>query len=180
MKRVILLLFCSAFLISAKAQYKFPALDASPADMAYFPLRAANTGAAVKVKVAYSRPAKKGREIFGTLEPFGKVWRAGANESTEVTFFVPVTVGGKKITAGSYSLFAIPEKDKWTIIINTVTNRWGAYSYDEKKDVVRFTVPVKPLDAVVENLSMTFTEATGGANLVIGWDKTAVEVPILF
>lgn len=180
MKKIILMFVCSLFIFSANAQYKFPALDASPADYAYFPLRSPNSGVPVKVKVSYSRPAKKGRDIFGGLEAYGKVWRAGANENSEITFFTPVTVGGKKIAAGSYSLFAIPNQDKWTIILNSVLNRWGAFSYDQSKDVLRTDVPVKALPDVVENLSMTFIEKAGGANLVIGWDKTAVELPITF
>jgi hypothetical protein len=180
MKKIILMLTCSLFIFSAEAQYKFPALDASPADFAYFTLRSPNTGSPVKIKVAYSRPAKKGRDIFGALEAYGKVWRAGANESTEITFFTPVTVGEKKISAGTYSLFAIPNKDTWTIILNSVVNRWGAYSYDQTKDVIRTDVPVKSLPEVVETLSMTFTERPGGANLIMGWDKTAVELPITF
>jgi len=180
MKRIILTLVCAICFLGAEAQYKFPGLDISPADFALYPLRAANTGAPVKIKVSYSRPAKKGRDIFGGLESFGKVWRAGANESTQIQFFVPVTIGGKNIPAGTYSLFAIPEKDKWTVIINSATNRWGAFSYDQTKDLVRVDVPVKTLPAVVENFSITFTDMPGGANLVMGWDTTAVELPITF
>ncbi|MDF3077309.1 MAG: asparagine synthetase [Sphingobacteriaceae bacterium] len=180
MKKIILTLVCAICFLGAEAQYKFPALDASPADFVIYPLKAANTGAPAKIKVSYSRPAKKGREIFGTLEAFGKVWRAGANESTQIQFYVPVTVGGKSIAAGTYSLFAIPDKDKWTIILNSATNRWGAYSYDQTKDIARVDVPVKTLPDVVENFSITFTDKPGGANLVMGWDKTAVELPITF
>ncbi|KIO76177.1 hypothetical protein TH53_16575, partial [Pedobacter lusitanus] len=78
----------------------------------------------------------------------------------------------------AYSLFAIPEQDKWTVIINKQTDRWGAYTYDESKDVVRVSVPVKPLTTVVEALAITFTPNASGANLIIGWDKTSVEVPV--
>ena len=181
MKKISLLLTGMLFVIfSAQAQYKFSQIDVSVADFAYYPLRAANTGEAVKIKVAYSRPLKKGREVIGGIEPFGKVWRAGANESTEVQFFVPVKIGEKQIPAGTYSLFAVPEKDKWTIIINGVINRWGAFSYDKSKDIARVDVPLKALNDVLEALSMTFTDRPDGANLIIGWDKTAVEVPILF
>ena len=164
----------------AKAQYKFPSLDVSIADIAYYPVRAANTGDPVKIKVVYSRPLKKGREILGGVEPFGKVWRAGANESTEIRFFTPVTIGGKQIPAGTYSLFAIPEKDKWTIIINGITNRWGAFTYDQSKDIARVTVPVKPLNDSLEAFSIMFADAPNGANMIMGWEKTAVEVPISF
>jgi hypothetical protein len=185
MKRKFNLVVLLAFLcMAANAQeVKFPALDPSPADIAYFPLNFANKpkkgdNAAPLIKVIYSRPSAKGRVIFGTLEAYGKVWRVGANESTEIRFFKPATVGGKKIPAGTYSLFAIPNADKWVIIINKQTDRWGAYVYDETLDVARVEVPVKPLSSPLENLSITFAPQPSGANLIIGWDKVMVEVPV--
>ncbi|WP_158796308.1 DUF2911 domain-containing protein [Pedobacter sp. L105] len=182
MKKFNLLLVMALFCLAANAQVKFPALDASPADIAYFPLNApfAKKGDASTplIKVIYSRPSVKGREIFGKLEAYGAVWRVGANENTEIKFYKTATIGGKSIPAGTYSLFAIPQADKWVIIINSQTDRWGAYTYDETKDVVRVTVPVVPLTTSLEALSMTFTPKESGANLVIGWDKTSVEVPV--
>ncbi|MCW3117494.1 MAG: asparagine synthetase [Chitinophagaceae bacterium] len=181
------MVFFSFCAISVKAQYKFPRVDASVMDEAYYPSGAAYGKIPFKVRVIYSRPLKKGRDIFSAtgLQPYGKVWRLGANESTEIKFYVPVTVGGKQIPAGSYSMYAIPDKDSWTIIINSVTDRWGingdgSTTEDPAKDVVRTVVPVKALDAEVEAMAMVFTDRPDGANLVIGWDKTAVELPILF
>lgn len=186
MKKAALTILCAAFcLLSAKAQYRFPAVDASPMDVVYYPLNSASRGTPPQIRVIYSRPSKKGRDIFSAtgLQPYGKVWRIGANEETEIRFYVPVTLGGKQIDAGTYSLFAIPGKDNWTIILNGTTDHWGLF-YDRdkysEKDIVRFQVPVKSLDSELETLAMTFTPMTGGANLVIGWDKTAVEVPITF
>jgi hypothetical protein len=184
MKKLSLMIAFAAFALAVNAQeVKFPALDASPADLAYFPASATQTakkGAAspAVIKVTYSRPAKKGREIFGKLEPFGQVYRLGANESTEIKFFKPVVIGGKSIPAGSYGLFAIPNQANWTLIISKDTDHWGAYTYDESKDVVRVQVPVKTLETPVENLSMAFTPEANGAVLNIGWDKTAVALPI--
>lgn len=183
MKKLNLLAAIALFSLAAHAQeVKFPALDPSPADISYFPGKApfAKKGddSSPLIKVIYSRPSLKGREIFGKLEPFGKVWRVGANESTEIRFFKPVTIGGKAIPAGTYSLFAIPEKDKWTVIINQQTDRWGAYVYEEGKDLVRVSVPVKPLTTPVDALSIVFTPNESGANLIIAWDKTSVEVPV--
>ena len=183
MKKFNLLIALALFGFAANAQdIKFPGLDGSPADFSYFPANATKVKpgdtSSPLVKVSYSRPSAKGRVVFGELEAFGKVWRVGANESTEIKFAKPVVVGGKNIPAGTYSLFAIPEKDKWVVIINTQTDRWGAYSYDEKKDVVRVTVPVKPLSTVVEALSIVMVSQPAGANLIIAWDKTSVEVPI--
>jgi hypothetical protein len=159
---------------------KFAPVDASPADIVYFPLNVAKAkdNSSPLVKVVYSRPTKKGREIFGVLEQFGKVWRLGANESTEIKFFKRAHVGGKSIKAGVYSLFAIPNKDKWVIIINKQTDRWGAFTYDESKDVARVEVPVIPLAKPMESLSLTFVDQPEGANLVIGWDSTMVQLPI--
>lgn len=169
---------------ASTSEVKFPVADPSPADIVYYPINAAKVKAddATKpiVKVIYSRPQKKGRDIFGVLEQYGKVWRFGANESTEIRFFKKVTIGGKKIKAGTYSLFSIPNKDSWTIILNKQTDKWGAFSYDETKDVVRVNVLVKSISKPIEYFSITFTSKTDGINLVAGWDKTQIELPINF
>jgi len=176
----------SALMVNAQKQapVKFPPLDASPMDVAYYP---ANITKVKKddttmplIRVLYSRPSKKGREIFGVLEQFDKVWRLGANENTEIDLFHPVTIGDKKIKPGRYSLFAIPSKESWTIIVNKQTDRWGAFNYDETKDVVRVTVPVTKLEKPLEVLSVVFTERAGGTNMIIAWDTTQVSVPIAF
>ncbi len=185
MKTRNLILLMALFAFGAKAQeVKFPPLDGSPADIVYYPLNAAKVKAGENsspvIKVVYSRPSKKGREIFGVLEPFGKIYRLGANENTEIRFFKPVVIGKKEIAAGTYSLFAIPNKENWTLILNTQTDRWGAYSYNENKDVLRVEVPVKTLENVIEAFSITFVPQTDGAALVIGWDKTSVQLPIQF
>lgn len=181
MRRLGLIALFGLFAAVADAQeLKLPAVDASPADVVYYPLNAAKVkdDSMPSVRVIYSRPTRKGRDIFGILEQYGKVWRAGANESTEIKFFKKAIIGGKKIKAGSYSLFAIPEKDEWTIIINKQTDRWGAFTYDEAKDVVRVKVPVKGIADPIETMSMTFRPGADGASLVIAWDKVWVELPI--
>ncbi|PYF75750.1 DUF2911 domain-containing protein [Pedobacter nutrimenti] len=185
MKTRNLILLMALFAFGAKAQeVKFPPLDGSPADIVYYPLNAAKVKAGENsspvIKVVYSRPSKKGREIFGVLEPFGKIYRLGANENTEIRFFKPVVIGKKEIAAGTYSLFAIPNKESWTLILNAQTDRWGAYSYNENKDVLRVEVPVKTLENVIEAFSITFVPQTDGAALVIGWDKTSVQLPVQF
>ncbi|MBB2150205.1 DUF2911 domain-containing protein [Pedobacter gandavensis] len=183
MKRIGFIAMLALYATFSQAQeYKLPALDPSPADILYYPLNVAKAkdDASPVVKVVYSRPGKKGRDIFGVLEQFGKVWRLGANEATEIKFFKNVVIDGKKIKKGSYSLFAIPEKDKWTMILNKQTDRWGAYTYNEAQDVLRIEVPVKLMEKPIETLSMTFVPQPEGANLVVAWDKTAVELPIIF
>ena len=189
MRNIFMVVF-ALLCFSAKAQepaiseVKFPIADPSPADILYFPINAPKVkdGEIVKpvIKIIYSRPQKKGREIFGVLEQYGKVWRFGANESTEIRFFKKVTIGGKKIKAGTYSIFAIPNKDKWTIIINKQTDKWGAFTYYQSLDVTRVDVPVKSLSKPVEYFSLTFLPTNSGANLVAGWDKVQIQLPIIF
>lgn len=161
-------------------ELKFAPVDASPADIVYFPLNAAKAkdGTLPLIKVIYSRPSKKGREIFGVLEQFDKVWRVGANECTEIRFYKRVTIGGKSIKAGTYSLFAIPSQEKWTLIINKQTDRWGAFTYNENQDVLRLDVPVKKLDKPIEVFSVTFTSQPAGANMVLAWDRCMIALPI--
>ncbi len=160
----------------------FPKIDASPLDVVYFPLNVtkAKDNAAPLIRVLYARPNRSGREIFGVLEQYGKVWRFGANENTEIHFFKNVHIGGKKIRAGRYSLFAIPNKDNWTLIVNKQTDKWGAFSYDLQKDIVRVTVPVEKLEKTIEIFSITFNEILDGANMIMAWDKTQASLPIKF
>ncbi len=179
---LLIIILLTAFSVNAQDVVKFAPLDASPVDISYFPNKAVKfkktDNPSPVVRVIYSRPSVKGRVIFGDLIKFGEVWRVGANENTEIKFYKAVSIGGTNIPAGTYSLFAIPEKDKWTIIINKELDMWGAYAYDESKDIAKVTVPVKSISNVVEALSIAFTTQGSVANLVIGWDKTTVEVPI--
>jgi len=188
MKKLSLVIALAVWGFTANAQtptaVKFPAVDASPLDIAYYPANAAkvkkdDTSMPI-IKVLYSRPAKKGREVFGVLEQFDKVWRFGANESTEIYFAKAVTVGNTKLKPGTYSLFAIPSKDKWTIIVNKQTDRWGAFTYDQTKDLARIEVPITRLEKPIEAFSIVFTEAAQGANMVMAWDTTQAMLPITF
>ncbi|MBW8685857.1 DUF2911 domain-containing protein [Chitinophaga sp. B61] len=163
---------------------KMPPLDSSPMDMAYYPVMYPYV---VKVKgepgnlvarVIYSRPQKKGRKIFGELEAYGEIYRLGANEATEIEFFRPVIIGGKTVPKGRYTLYAILSEQKWTFIVNRETDIWGAFKYDQKKDVARTDVPVVKLTTPVEPFSMMFEKADNGANLVVAWDTTSVSLPI--
>lgn len=172
---------------SATAQdKKLPPLDASPLDMAYYPpvypylVKVKGETGTLVARVIYSRPQKKGRKIFGELEEYGKIWRLGANEATEIEFFVPVSIGGKNVPKGRYTLYAIPQETKWTIILNRETDIWGAYKYDQSKDVLRTTVPVSSQQTPVEAFTMTFEKAEGGANLVMAWDTILVSLPVKF
>lgn len=130
------------------------------------------------MRVIYSRPEKKGRAIFGDLVPYNKVWRTGANEATEITFYDDVTFGDKAVKAGTYSFYTIPRKDKWTVILNENLNQWGAYSYDESKDKVRIEVEPKKTASTVETFSITSKKAKVGYHLLLGWDDTYIEIPV--
>lgn len=184
MKQLTLLLSLVTLVFSAVQAQVFPKVDKSPMDMAYYPDNFAHDrseGDKALVRVTYSRPAKNGREVFGKLIPYGKVWRVGANEATEIKFYTDATIQGKAIKAGTYSLFAIPGEKEWTIILNSDLDYWGAYSYREQNDVLRVAAPVTKSKEVIENFSIVFAKnGQNGAVMKLGWDDTVVEVPIEF
>lgn len=125
--------------------------------------------------VTYGRPSMNGRAIFGKLLPYGKVWRVGADEATNVTFDKNATFGGKPIKAGKYALFAIVNEDKWTVILNSNAGQWGTqYNDNKSKDVLSVDVPVMKLSSPVEKL--TYTLSSKG--IKIEWEKTAVMIPV--
>ena len=166
-------------------------LDKSPMDMAYYPddfahdrkFAPAKVGDKVFARVTYSRPARKDREVFGKLVPYGKVWRVGANEATEIKFFTDVTIQDKKLKAGVYSLYAIPTETEWTLVFNTDLDQWGAYSYKQDMDVLRITAPVKKAGEPVDNLTIQFSKAGDNvkdAVMTIAWDQARVDVPVSF
>ncbi|WP_435357348.1 DUF2911 domain-containing protein [Emticicia sp. SJ17W-69] len=109
------------------------------------------------ITIDYSQPSVKGREIWGKLEPYGKVWRAGANETTAFTLSADATVEGKKLAAGKYAFFVIPNEKEWTIIFNK-TIKWGAFSYKQEEDVLRVNVPVKKAKAFTEKLTYEISD----------------------
>lgn len=162
------------FLSTNTNAQKFPSLDKSPMDVATYPTD--HKDAAKIVKITYSRPQLKGRSL-SELAPIGKVWRTGANEANEITFYKDMYLGKTKIKAGSYSLFTIPEKDNYTIIISKDINVWGAYSYKSETDMVRLTVPVTKGTESLEALSMVFTKSDKGVDLNLGWDNLRVVIP---
>jgi hypothetical protein len=129
------------------------------------------------IKVTYGAPSKKGRQIFGNLVPFGKVWRTGANEATEITFTQNVQIAGNLVPAGTYTLFTIPNAQKWTLLLNKELGQWGAYKYDEKKDVISsLGIPVPTEETEV--FTINFEPKDGIVNLSMSWDRTKVSFPI--
>ena len=133
------------------------------------------------LKVIYSQPAKKKREIFGNLIPYGQVWRTGDNEATEITLTRDVVIQGKNIAAGTYSLFTIPNPNEWTIILNKEVGLWGTYNYTPKSDVERWTVPVKKMEGKsAEWFTIQLDSKNNIADLNICWDDICVTLPIQF
>lgn len=127
------------------------------------------------VTINYSSPYKKGREIFGGLVPYDKVWRTGANEATTIELSKDAKVGGIDVKAGKYALFTIPGESEWTIIINSNAGQWGAYDYSESQDIGRFKVSAKSLDEEAESFTI---DVNNGGIVSLRWDKTKVDFKI--
>ncbi len=141
------------------------------------PSPAARVGLAVgvtDVEIVYHRPGVKGREIWGGLVPLGEVWRLGANEATTISFSTPVQVEGHDVPAGKYALFAVPGKDKWTLVLNKKAEQWGAYSYQKEEDLLRFDV--KPqAGPSTEWMSFSLTPASANsATVEMSWETLRV------
>ena len=131
-----------------------------------------------KVMIDYNRPSVRKRKIFGHLVPFDKVWRAGANEATTISFNHPLIFDGKAVPAGKYSLFIIPEKEKWIVILNKEWNQWGAYNYNEDHDIVRIEVVPQAIQHT-ELCTYQFTEVSKSkANLNLEWENTRISIPL--
>jgi hypothetical protein len=129
------------------------------------------------VAVDYSRPQMKGRKIFGGLVPYGQVWRAGANEATTFVTTADLMVGGKHVPAGSYTLFTIPDKDKWTLIISKKTAEWGI-PYPEGFDLVRMDMKTGATSAPMESFTTAFDKDSNGCTLRMEWENTRTTVDI--
>jgi Protein of unknown function (DUF2911) len=145
----------------------------SPAESA-----SCDLGGGKTIKTDYSSPRMNRRKIYGDLVPFGKVWRTGANEATTFVTSADVSVGGKAVPAGSYTLFTVPNADKWTLIINKKTGEWGIpYNY-ESDELGRVDMKVSKLPAPVENFTISYAKAGGGCRLQIDWETTRASVDI--
>ncbi len=127
------------------------------------------------IQIDYSRPSKKGRDIFGGIVPYGQVWRTGANAATKITFSTAVKLEGHDIPAGSYALFTIPGEDEWTIIVSKKSAQFGAFQYSDKDDLVRFKVSPVQFGASIETFTIEFNHLRDeSAILNLIWDKTVV------
>jgi len=139
----------------------------------------------LKVKVFYNRPYKKNREIFGALVPFGKVWRTGANEATVFQTNKTITIEGKKLNPGKYSIWTIPDSTAWQVIFNSQTGQWGINHLGEANrnptlDVLIVPVHAVKQDRVFEQFTISFEKVGEEAEMVLLWDKTVVAVPFSY
>lgn len=173
--------FSFLFLLVNFSIYGIPAIDSIvKPQVRNSPIVIANLKTAENnyVKCTYGQPLKKGRTIFGELVPYGKLWRTGANEATEITFTSNVQIGKTALPAGTYTLFSIPEKEKWTIIFNSELGQWGDFTYNASYNVLTYEANISKNSDIYEGFTIQFDDQTGGFNLNLLWDDVKVTVPI--
>jgi len=182
--KILITLLCMFAIFTGEAQQKPTDLDKSPMDMSYWPINypiLKMNGKAKEMPVAriiYGRPLKNGRNIFGGILKYNDLWRLGANEATEIEFFQSVKVGGKILAKGRYTMYCIPNENKWTIIFNRDNYSWGSFTYDSKKDVIRTDIDVDKTSDTIEAFTMYFDATKNGANLIFVWDNLKAVLPI--
>lgn len=126
-----------------------------------------------KITIEYGRPYMKGRKIFGGLVPFGEVWRAGADEATVLTTDADLTIGSLKVPKGKYAIFTIPQANGWTLAVNKVADQWGAFSYDQSKDLGRTPMKVATANAPLEQFTISIEPAGAKRGVLkMAWERT--------
>ncbi|MFY9673249.1 MAG: DUF2911 domain-containing protein [Terriglobales bacterium] len=130
------------------------------------------------VKIDYSSPRAKGRKIFGGLVPYGEVWRTGANEATTFVADTSVSVGGKDVPAGSYTIFTVPKEDGWTLVIRKKTGEWGTDYPGDKEDLARVSMTVGKTSGPVENFTIGFEQGGKMCSLHMEWENTRAKVEV--
>ena len=160
-------------------------VDISPMDMSYFPVDYPKLKMTKSIttpplaRVIYSRPHLQRRKLFSDILKYGEPWRLGANEATELQLFASAKIENKLIPAGRYSMYCIPQQEKWTIIINSSIDTWGLQP-DTTKDIARFETPAKQLPWRLEYFSMVFEKTSAGAELLMAWDNIETRLPFSF
>jgi hypothetical protein len=177
MKRNLLIITLAAILFPFSHSFAQDPVQPRPSPLELVTMKYEDT----YVKITYCRPHKRGREIFGELEPYNKVWRTGANEATEITLTGDVMIGDNKLEAGTYSLFTIPTEEDWTIIINGDLGQWGAFRYNQDHDILRFEAKTVETEVIYEPFTIEFEQSgVKKTNLLLIWDRTKVIIPIEF
>lgn len=166
----IVLQFCNTNVVAQS----FEQLDQNPTDIVYF---RPSEVSLPQVKVIYGRPDAKDEAVFGTQIPFGKIWRTGSNESTEIKFYQDIMFGNKFVKAGTYVLYTIPNENYWTIILNKNTDTYGSCFYNPEDNVAKLEVPTMKGE-MLDSFSIGFKKRDYGSQMVLGWAKTRVQVPL--
>jgi len=135
-------------------------------------------GGGKSITVDYSSPRAKGRKVFGGIVPYGEPWRAGANEATTFVTTADLMVGGTHVPAGNYTLFAVPNKDKWTLIISKKTGEWGTPYPGADSDFARVEMKASSLPSAVENFTIGFDKSGGGCTLHLDWETTRASIDV--
>ena len=135
-------------------------------------------GGGQTITIDYSSPRAKGRKIYGGIVPFGQIWRTGANESTTFVTTVDLNVGGTTVPAGNYTIFTVPNEDKWQLVISKKTGEWGTDYPGPSNDLARVDMKVSKLPSPVEDFTISFDKAGSGANLNIDWETTRASVMV--
>ena len=131
-----------------------------------------------KITITYGRPSLHGRKMIGEHEPYGKVWRTGADECSTIQTDADLDINGLKVPKGTYGLFTIPEADSWTLIISKNAKQWGAFSYKESEDVGRTKMHVSKANSPVEEFTISMTPAGDGFTLKLAWENVEASVPV--
>ena len=131
-----------------------------------------------RITVNYSSPRMRGRKIYGGLVPFDKVWRLGANKATTFDITTDVTIDGKRIPAGNYTLFTIPTPERWTLIISKKTGEWGIPYPGEQYDFARVPMSVSPLKKTIQDLTISFVPHGSVCTMHVDWERTRASVEI--
>jgi hypothetical protein len=132
-----------------------------------------------KITITYGRPSLHGRKMIGEHEPFGKVWRTGADEATTIQTDADLDINGLKVPKGTYALFTIPDPESWTLIVNKTAKQWGAFNYQQSADLGRTKMKVTKLSSPVEQLTISMTPAGSDAlALKLTWQDVEASVPV--
>ena len=164
----------SMFLTKGLSAQCFSQLDRNPHDIVYYGMNELDLP---PVKVVYGRPNTTDEKVFGTQVPYGKIWRTGSNEATEIRFYKDVVFGGKIVKAGTYVLYTVPNENTWTIILNNNTDSFGAFFYNPEDDIVKLEIQ-STKGEMMENFSIGFQTQEYGSQMVLAWARTRVQIPL--
>lgn len=172
---ITIFLFINVVLIAETTAQGFKELDKVPHDISYYRESRATQPL---VKVIYGRPQKNGKQVFGNIVSYNKLWRTGANEATEIKFYNDVVFGDVNVTAGTYVIYTIPGEKEWEIILSSNLDVLGAFQYNPLFDVARIKVASSKAEEL-ESFSIVFKQKKEQVQMILGWDTTRVKIPLL-